>query len=81
MDLWLVSSEQLSSTMFTPPATASAEVALRRLQRFPHAPGQRAEWSFGDLSGTIEADASGLFVLPALPLSQTPGRLSLRRLP
>lgn len=81
MDLWIVSPEQLSSAMFTPPATATAEVALRRLQHFPHTPGQRAAWSFGELSGTIEADARGLFVLPALPLSQTPCRLSLRRLP
>lgn len=81
MDLWLVSTAELNSAMFTPPDSATADVALRRLQHFPHSPGQRAAWSFGGLSGTIEADARGLFVLPTLPISQRATRLHLTPLP
>ena len=76
MDLWLVSPEELGSSMFTPPESATAEVALRRLQRFPHAPGTRAAWSYGDLSGTVVADKRGLYVLPRLPVTRT--RTTLR---
>lgn len=80
MDLWVMSEEELDSTMFTPPAKAKADVSLRRLQRFPHAPGSRFAWTYGAASGEVEADENGLLTLPGLTLSQTHATLELKPL-
>ena len=75
MDLWIVSPEELGSTMFTPPETATADVTPRRLQSFPRIPGGKYLWSFGEQSGEITADQNGLLTFPALELTAGKKRL------
>ncbi|MDO4576233.1 MAG: hypothetical protein Q4D98_13580 [Planctomycetia bacterium] len=64
MKLWLGTRKSLPTSQFHPPAETSVEVSLRRLQRFSVAPGQSIRWTFGDASGTVRADETGLLVIP-----------------
>ena len=77
MDLRIVTPDELGSSMFTPPESATADVTLRRLQRFPRAPGTRVRWTFGDASGEAVADDAGLYAIPALRITRAPVRLTL----
>ncbi len=66
----------------TMPDTATADVTLRRLQRFRVQPGRRYQWRAtqqGKLlaSGTLLPDAAGLLTIPGVKLTITPIALTI----
>lgn len=76
--LYLASPECLK-TRFTIPATATADVSLRRLQNFTVKPGETLAWQFGEATGQVTVDAEGLITLPGLTISSAPQPLVLTR--
>ena len=78
MQLHLVSEKNLTTT-FTIPKSATADVSLRRLQRFQIEPGQTVQWQFGKANGEVTADADGLITIPALTITDTPLKLIISK--
>lgn len=72
IELRLVTPEELKSKFFTPPATAVADVAFRRLQKFAVKPGEKIKWTFGDKKGEITVGADGLLAVEKLVISAKP---------
>ncbi|MBE6710004.1 MAG: hypothetical protein E7579_02685 [Ruminococcaceae bacterium] len=62
------------------PTCAKADVTMRRLQKCRFAPGTMVNWTYGDCSGTVRADDSGLVTVPALEITAEPTVLTLRRM-
>lgn len=56
-----------------------ANVTPRRVQNFLLAPNETVRWSFGDLEGTVTAQADGSVTVPQLGLDNTATTLILRR--
>jgi len=79
MELRLVSEKEAASKIFKIPSEATADLTLRRLQRFLLKPGEKVCWSFGASSGTVAADETGHLTIPALRFQTTPQRLLLRK--
>ena len=77
MELRITTSNELCSAFFNPPASASAEVSVRRLQNFRAKPGDRLKWSFGTASGAATAASDGRIDCGKLTLSQKPQTLKL----
>lgn len=75
--LFLVTPADLK-TSFTIPAEATADVTLRRLQKFRIAPGAAVKWTFGKSEGEAKADATGVVTVPGLKLTGEPTNLSLK---
>ncbi|MBS0202711.1 MAG: hypothetical protein JSS49_07410 [Planctomycetes bacterium] len=78
----LTPSEFKSAIVF--PSESTADVTLRRLQKFPAATVQDCTWEFTRdgttvAKGTVQSDAIGLITIPRLAISQTPGILTLKR--
>lgn len=55
------------------------DLTPRRLSSFGLRPGERVAWSFGALSGEVEADAEGVVTVPRLPLVSEWTELLLER--
>jgi len=68
---------QICKTSFTLPTEATANVTLRRLQRFTVKPGAEVRWSFGEREGTVRADSEGLITIPGLKITGEPQTLRL----
>lgn len=66
-------------TSFTIPSEATADVTLRRLQKFRVAPGETVKWTFGGTSGEAKADAAGCVTLAKLKITSEPTALKLTR--
>ena len=79
VELRLVTAEELNSKFFTPPATAEADVALRRLQRFSVKPGEKAKWTFRTQEGEATIGADGLLVVGRLEISSEPAVLTVTK--
>ena len=77
--LRLTDAEELGSAIFDPPAEATADVSVRRLQRFRAAPGEAVRWSFAGDGGVVNADADGLVTIPALKITTIPAVLTLSK--
>lgn len=75
LELRLVTPEELKSKLFTLPASATAEVAVRRLQRFRVKPGDKVKWTFGAASGAAVVGVDGILSCGRLTLSATPQTL------
>lgn len=78
MKLFLVTPETLT-TSFPIPEEVSTDVSLRRLQKFHIEAGEKIAYSFGDLSGTVRADANGLLTLKGLKITSKETPLILTR--
>ncbi|HXX92340.1 MAG TPA: prolyl oligopeptidase family serine peptidase [Planctomycetota bacterium] len=78
MALSLCSSADLK-TAFAIPKEATADVSLRRIQRFSVAPGAALSWTYGGTKGTVMADREGLITIPGLPIAPEATLLTLRR--
>ncbi len=81
MQLRLVRKDELRRPV-EPPREASADVTLRRLQKFVASPGTVYRWSLSQpgkalQSGTITADASGTLTIPSVSITDTPANLSV----
>lgn len=78
----------LTSTagVVAPPVSATADVALRRLQAFPHAPWSRARFEVRDAGGAalhtgeVTADADGLYTAPGMEIASAGTTLILSAL-
>ena len=79
IELRLASAEELKSTLFEIPTTATADVSLRRLQRFAVAPNEEIAWRYGDASGKVKADQNGLVTIPRLTVETAPKTLLLEK--
>jgi dienelactone hydrolase len=60
------------------PAEATADVTLRRLQRFRVAPGTVVLWTYGRTAGDAKADAAGVVTIPRLRITADPTTLRVR---
>lgn len=82
IELRLLKPEEFPSTTKYP-KESTADVAIRRLQKFKVPAGQKCRWEFvreGTVvdQGTIEADANGLPSIPKMVISQVPAVLNLK---
>ena len=77
--LRLASSEELKSKIFSAPLVSNADVSLRRLQQFKTTPNAKIKWTFGELSGDVVADSSGLVTIPNITISLEPKTLILTK--
>ncbi|MBT3380805.1 MAG: hypothetical protein HN742_01455 [Lentisphaerae bacterium] len=78
LSLYLVSSKDVK-TRFTIPSGATADVSVRRIQAMQVKPGQAVSWSFGDLTGSVTADAEGVITVPDLRITSVPAALTILR--
>ena len=76
ISLFLLTPETLK-TFFTIPPESTADVTLRRIQKFESAPGKTINWSFGKTSGKATADQYGKFTIEKLTVTGKPETLSL----
>ncbi len=79
LELRLVEAGELKSKFFTPPASATAEVSIRRLQKFSVKPGDKVKWVFGSQKGEATIAADGLLHVGKLTISSVPEVLSLEK--
>jgi len=79
IELRLTTAKELNSQIFEAPSESTADVSLRRLQRFEVKPGEKLRWTFGAQKGEIVADENGLPTIPRLTTTQTPTILKLER--
>ena len=79
LELRLVTAEELKSKFFTPPTTATADVAIRRLQRFTVRPGDKVKWTFGNQNGEATVGADGLLAVGKLTISAEPAVLTVTK--
>ncbi len=77
--LRLTDAEELGSKIFTPPAESTADVSVRRLQKFSVSPEEKIHWSFAGKQGTVTADENGLVTVPALKIVTVPAILTLTK--
>ena len=78
-ELRIVTAHELKSKFFTPPGEATADVAIRRLQRFAVKPGDIVNWTFGTQHGEATIGADGLLALGRLTISSMPLVLRVSR--
>ncbi len=57
----------------------TADVTLRRTQRFVARPSEAITWSYGSATGTVNADAYGVVTIPQLAIGTDWATLSVRR--
>lgn len=63
----------------TLPTESTADVTLRRLQKFKVLPGKTYAWAFGtSRSGKLQPDPAGLLTFPQLVITDMPMRLTLK---
>ena len=67
-------------TSFQIPMQTSADVTMRRMQKFQLTPNEAVAWTFGGQQGVAKADGHGLLTLPKLLISRTENVLKLRKL-
>lgn len=77
ISLFLVSEGGLK-TKFNVPTEATADVTLRRVQKFILKPGASFRWSFGTASGEGKADGEGLITIAGLKITNLPTSLRIR---
>ena len=76
MSLFLVT-PQLLETSFDIPATSTADVSLRRIQKLGIKPGGIFRWSFGKAKGEGKAAADGLISIAGLKITPQPTTLAI----
>ncbi|MBT3200252.1 MAG: hypothetical protein HN350_10070 [Phycisphaerales bacterium] len=78
MSLFLASAKDLKTT-FDIPKSATADVSLRRIQDLKPKSGATVKWSFGDASGSVKPDATGLITIPGLKITAQATTLTITR--
>ena len=79
IELKLASADEINSKIFSVPTETTADVSIRRLQSFHVEPNETINWSFGGLSGKIQADENGLVTIPNLTVKTSPEVLTLSK--
>ncbi len=77
--LFLIDAQTLGSILFTAPTEATADVSLRRLQQFSILPNEEICWTFGEQTGIICADTTGVITIPTLNITTQPQTLTLSK--
>ena len=77
LTLGLVKPADLKTT-FTIPAESTADVTLRRLQKFRIAPDAKVRWTFGSATGEVAGDAQGYVTIPGLKITAEPTTLNVK---
>ncbi len=81
IELRLLKPDEVKSSMNFP-KESTANVTLRRLQKFQVRNGQECDWQLvrdgAVTKGTIQPDSAGLLTIPQLTISQVPGVLKLK---
>ena len=76
LNLFLAGKDELGG--FDAPASATADVTIRRIQTVKVAPGKLVKWKFGDTAkGSVKADRNGLVTIPKLTITAKPQKLVL----
>ncbi len=78
MSLFLVSPSDLK-TQFEIPKEATADVSLRRVQKFQLKAGEKFRWSYGAAKGEGQVDSQGVITIPAMKLTAEPVTLSVSK--
>ncbi|MEA3210455.1 MAG: hypothetical protein QOE70_3512 [Chthoniobacter sp.] len=78
LSLFLLSPTDLK-TNFEIPKEATADVTLRRLQKFHLNSGEPFKWTYGAVKGEGKTDAQGLITVPGLKMTSAPTTLSIWR--
>ena len=81
MELRIASADELSTSRFAPPESATADVTVRRIQTPSIAAAHRVEWTFGDASGVSERDSHGALTIHGLRITRDPLTLQIRPSP
>ncbi|MBE6569845.1 MAG: hypothetical protein E7658_06490 [Ruminococcaceae bacterium] len=75
--LRLLTADEWTSRV-TFPTESHADVTLRRLQTCRFTPGTEVNWTYGEASGTVKADADGLVTIPGLKITTEATELKIR---
>jgi hypothetical protein len=75
--LFLVKATDLK-TSFTIPTEATADISLRRVQKFRLAPDTAVRWTFGTAKGEAKTDATGCVTIPGLKITAEPTTLHVQ---
>ena len=78
MSLFLVSPSDLK-TQFEIPKEATADVSLRRVQKFQLKAGEKFRWSYGAAKGEGQVDSQGVITIPAMKLTAEPVTFSVSK--
>ena len=78
ISLFLTTPETLK-TRFDIPAASTADVSIRRIQQLGILPGAVLKWTFGEQSGSVRADGTGLVTIPQLTIRDRPQSLVITR--
>ncbi len=81
MELRIATADELSTRLFAPPESATADVTVRRIQSHPIAGACRVEWTFGEAGGVAERDGHGSLTIRGLRITREPQTLRVRALP
>lgn len=77
VELRLLTAEEWNSRVIFP-TEAKADVSLRRLQSCRFTPGAEVTWEYGETSGKVTVDETGLVTVPGLKITVTPATLKLK---
>lgn len=77
-ELFLINAADLT-TQFKIPNESTADVTLRRLQKFQVKPGDTFRWTFGAATGEGQVDGQGLITIPALKMTAAHTTLTVTR--
>lgn len=77
MALYVASAEEIGTRQFAPPASARADVTVRRVQDAKLARAKKVRWTFGYASGTVERDENGTLTIPSVEITRKPEILRL----
>ena len=72
MELRLASVQELSTSHFKPPLSATAKVAVRRIQTQSLASSKEVDWTFAAASGRARRDADGTLTVGRLEITREP---------
>lgn len=81
LELRLTDAEELGAVRLLPPAEATADVTVRRIQDRDLAGASCVRWRFGAQGGTAVRDGRGCLTLPGLVLTRKPEILHLEKIP
>lgn len=71
--------KNIKTSVFTVPKETTADLTLRRLQKFSAAPGETVQWTYAGKTGSVQADPNGLIIVAGLKITQKQEILILKK--
>ena len=78
MKLWILTPDEWETRVQLPEKT-TADILLRRVQKFTLAPGEEFTWTLGDEDGTSAADEKGYPVIEGIEITQDAKILTIKK--